>query len=47
MGARDPGDPRERIKEAAVELFARNGFHGTGVRELARAAGVKATKDSR
>lgn len=31
---------RERIIQAAVQLFARHGFAGTGLRELAQAAGV-------
>lgn len=31
---------RERILRVAAELFARNGFHGTGVAELGEAAGV-------
>ncbi|WP_456386886.1 TetR/AcrR family transcriptional regulator [Desulfolithobacter sp.] len=31
---------RERIVKAAVQLFARHGFAGTGLRELASAAGV-------
>ncbi|WP_019808894.1 TetR/AcrR family transcriptional regulator [Saccharomonospora halophila] len=33
-------DTRERVHEAAVELFATRGFHGTGIRDLARASGV-------
>jgi AcrR family transcriptional regulator len=32
--------PRERILEAAIDLFATKGFAATGVREIARAAGV-------
>ncbi len=32
--------PRERILHAAVVLFARHGFTGTGLRELATLAGV-------
>ena len=31
---------RERLHNAAIELFIRKGFHGTGVREIAREAGV-------
>lgn len=31
---------RERILRVAAGLFARNGFHGTGVAELGEAAGV-------
>ncbi len=30
----------ERIREAAVELFAERGFHGTGIRDLAVRAGL-------
>jgi AcrR family transcriptional regulator len=40
-----PVDPRtaatrERIVRAAAELFAQHGFHGVGVRDIAREAGV-------
>lgn len=31
---------REKIHEAAVALFTKQGFHGTGVREIAQRAGV-------
>lgn len=31
---------REKIHEAAVALFTKQGFHGTGVREIAQKAGV-------
>lgn len=31
---------RDRIHKAAVLLFTRQGFHGTGMREIAREAGV-------
>lgn len=31
---------RERIHEAAITLFTRKGFHGTGMREIASEAGV-------
>lgn len=31
---------RARIRDAAVELFTRQGFHGTSVREIAKLAGV-------
>lgn len=31
---------RERIHGAAVRLFTRKGFHGTGMREISREAGV-------
>jgi TetR/AcrR family fatty acid metabolism transcriptional regulator len=33
-------DKRERILDAAVRVFARNGFHATRVSEIAKAAGV-------
>ncbi|WP_067862550.1 TetR/AcrR family transcriptional regulator [Nocardia shimofusensis] len=36
-----PGDTRARIMEAAVELFAEKGFHGTGVAEIGDRAGVQ------
>ncbi len=32
---------RERIFEAAVKLFAQKGYHGTSMRDLARAVGLK------
>jgi TetR/AcrR family fatty acid metabolism transcriptional regulator len=38
--ARRSGDKRERILQAAVKVFARNGFHATRVSEVAKAAGV-------
>lgn len=34
-------DTRERIVEAAVELFAEKGFHGTGVAEIGERADVQ------
>lgn len=34
------GDKRDRILQAAVRVFARNGFHATRVSEVAKAAGV-------
>jgi len=37
---RRSGDKRARILEAAVKVFARNGFHATRVSEVAKAAGV-------
>jgi AcrR family transcriptional regulator len=30
----------DRVRRAAVELFAARGFHGTGIRDLAQAAGL-------
>ncbi|MET8049618.1 TetR/AcrR family transcriptional regulator [Streptosporangium sp. NPDC005286] len=33
-------DTDERVRGAAVRLFAEKGFHGTGIRELAEAAGL-------
>lgn len=38
--AQSPLSTREAIKKAADELFGRNGFARTSVREIARAAGV-------
>ena len=32
---------RQRIHRVAVELFAEKGYHGTGVAEIGRAAGVR------
>jgi AcrR family transcriptional regulator len=40
MGRLDSDERRKAIVEAAVPLFARNGFAGTTTRELAAAAGV-------
>jgi TetR/AcrR family fatty acid metabolism transcriptional regulator len=37
---RRSGDKRDRILNAAVKVFARNGFHATRVSEVAKAAGV-------
>lgn len=34
-------DTRREILDAALELFAAEGFHGTGLREIARAVGVR------
>ena len=34
-------DTRQDLLDAALELFAENGFHGTGLREIAAAAGVR------
>lgn len=31
----------DRVRHAAVELFAARGFHGTGIRDLATAAGLR------
>ena len=38
--SRSRGDKRERILDAAVRVFAKNGFHATRVSDVARAAGV-------
>lgn len=38
----DRGDKRERIEQAALELFAERGFHGTAVPLIAERAGVGA-----
>jgi TetR/AcrR family transcriptional regulator len=40
MNDGDNHNPRQRILDAAVQLFARRGYAGTGVREIAREAGV-------
>jgi AcrR family transcriptional regulator len=41
-GAAKPNDEttRERVRRAALELFAEKGFNGTGIRDLAGAAGL-------
>jgi AcrR family transcriptional regulator len=39
-GAKETEDARARLIEAAMQLFATNGYEGTSVRELATAAGV-------
>lgn len=36
-----PEPTRERILRVAAEVFAKNGFHGTGVAELGEAAGLQ------
>jgi AcrR family transcriptional regulator len=38
MEIQTPLDPRQQILDAAIYLFARKGFSGTGVREIARKA---------
>src|SRR6476469_2045809 len=35
------GDTREKILRAALEQFAQNSFHGTSMREVAKAVGVR------
>jgi AcrR family transcriptional regulator len=32
---------REKILDAAIDLFSQNGFHGTSVRDIARGVGIK------
>ncbi|HJK94016.1 MAG TPA: TetR/AcrR family transcriptional regulator [Polyangiaceae bacterium LLY-WYZ-15_(1-7)] len=39
-GKRAGGDKRERILQAAIRVFAKNGFYATRVSEIAKAAGV-------
>ncbi|MBM4318965.1 MAG: TetR/AcrR family transcriptional regulator [Deltaproteobacteria bacterium] len=39
-GGGEVGEKRERILEAAEEVFARRGFHGARVTDIARLAGV-------
>jgi AcrR family transcriptional regulator len=41
LPAPQDGTTRERILEAALDLFARQGFAGTSVRQLARAVGLR------
>lgn len=37
----DPGrSTAERVREAALDLFATRGYHGTGIRQLAEHAGI-------
>jgi AcrR family transcriptional regulator len=38
----DPAATRERILEAAARAFAKGGFHGTSLKEVAAAAGMRA-----
>lgn len=38
MAVTPGGTSRDRVRQAAVELFADKGFHGTGIRDLAGAA---------
>jgi AcrR family transcriptional regulator len=38
--AEEAGETPRRIREAAVTLFAERGFHGTGIRDIATAAGA-------
>jgi AcrR family transcriptional regulator len=38
--ARADGDQKERIRRKAAQLFARNGYHGTGVQALSEAVGL-------
>ena len=33
-------DQKERIRSKAAHLFARNGYHGTGVQEISEAVGL-------
>jgi AcrR family transcriptional regulator len=40
MKAKKSKDPRQRILDAAVTLFAQKGYAGVGVREIAKAADV-------
>ncbi len=39
--AQDQRDTKREILDAALELFAATGFHGTSMRDIARAAGVR------
>ncbi|WP_282781233.1 TetR/AcrR family transcriptional regulator [Nocardia sp. CC201C] len=39
--AATPGETRERIMRAAMELFAEKGFHATGVGEIGDRAGIQ------
>ncbi|SFB48667.1 transcriptional regulator, TetR family [Amycolatopsis marina] len=38
MAVTDPVPSRERVRRAALKLFATRGFHGTGIRDLAQEA---------
>jgi AcrR family transcriptional regulator len=40
VNGRTPDQTRQRLLDAATELFAAQGFHGTTVREIAQRAGV-------
>lgn len=37
---KDPVPSRERVRRAALKLFATRGFHGTGIRDLAQEANL-------
>lgn len=39
--ASETRDTRREILEAALELFSETGFHGTGLRDIARAVGIR------
>lgn len=39
-GSDPPNGTEQRVHAAAVRLFAERGFHGTGIRDLAEAAGL-------
>ena len=39
--ASEARDTRREVMDAALELFAQQGFHGTGLRDIARAVGVR------
>jgi len=39
--ASEAKDTRQELLDAALELFAQNGFHGTGLRDIARAVGIR------
>ncbi|MHC9294559.1 TetR family transcriptional regulator [Mycobacterium sp. LTG2003] len=40
VAAERAGETPRRIREAAIDLFASKGFHGTGIRDIAAAADV-------
>lgn len=39
-GRADQTGTAQRLREAAIQLFAERGFHGTGIRDIAAAAGT-------
>ncbi len=40
VGASTPSTTADRVRAAALTLFAERGYHGTGIRQLADAAGL-------
>ena len=41
MAAKNPKEPKQRILDAVIALFAQKGFAGNGVREITKEANIK------